>query len=72
MGGRGGGNCSQFLAKVSMRATHIKANTDKLIPERIMKHLAKRIFKALKEDLGEIPSQIDTDIPDWSKIQNSI
>ena len=55
---------------ISIDATHIKANTGKLIPERIMKHLAKRIFKALKEDLGEIPSQIDTDIPDWSKIQD--
>lgn len=35
-----------------------------------MKHLAKRIFKALKDDLGEIPSQLDTDIPDWTKFEN--
>ncbi len=55
---------------VSIDATHIEANTGKLIPERIMKHLAKRILKALREDLGEIPPEIDTGIPDWTKIED--
>lgn len=53
---------------ISIDATHIKANTGRLLPERIMKHLAKRIFGALKKDLGEIPDEIDTQIPDWTKV----
>jgi len=52
---------------LSIDATHIKANTGKLIPERIMKHLAKRIFSALEKDLGKIPTEMDTRIPDWTK-----
>lgn len=52
---------------ISIDATHIKANTGKLVPERIMKHLAKRIFSALKKDLGKIPAKMDTEIPDWTK-----
>jgi transposase len=55
---------------VSIDATHIRANTGKLIPERIMKHLAKRIFSALENDLGEIPGEIDTRIPDWTEAAN--
>lgn len=35
---------------ISIDATHISANTGKLIPERIMKHLAKRIFKSLRKN----------------------
>ena len=53
---------------ISIDATHIKANTGKLVPERIMKHLAKRIFSALEKDLGKIPDEIDTEIPDWAKV----
>lgn len=55
---------------ISIDTTHIKANTGKLIPERIMQHLAKRIFKALKKDLGEVPPEVNTDIPDWTKIDD--
>ena len=57
-------------AGISIDATHMEANTRKLVPERIMKHLAKRIFKALKEDRGQIPPEVDTDIPDWTKIDD--
>lgn len=53
---------------ISIDATHVKANTNKLVPERIMKHLAKRIFSALEKDLGKIPDEIDTQIPDWAKM----
>jgi transposase len=55
---------------ISVDATHIEANTIKKIPERIMKYLAQRIFKALKKDLGEIPPEIDTDIPDFNQIED--
>ena len=41
---------------ISLDSTHIEANTTKKIPERIIKHLAQRIFKA--EGMGEIKSDI--------------
>jgi transposase len=55
---------------VSIDTTHIEANTVKKVPERIMKHLAKRIFNGLEKDLGSIPSQIDSEIPDYKKIED--
>lgn len=55
---------------ISVDATHIEANTIKKVPERIMKHLAKRIFKGLQNDLGAIPTEIDTNIPDYKKIED--
>ena len=56
--------------EVSIDATHVGANCVKLIPERIMKHLAIRIFKALKKDLGEIPETMDMNIPDYKSIED--
>lgn len=35
--------------------THIEANTIKKVPERIMKQLARNIFKAMKQEEYEIP-----------------
>lgn len=35
--------------------THIEANTVKKVPERIMKHLSKNIFKAMGQEEYEIP-----------------
>lgn len=55
---------------ISIDATHIEANTIKKVPERIMKHLAQRIFKALKRDLGEVPAEIDTNIPEYKQIED--
>ena len=56
--------------EVSIDATHVGANCVKLVPERIMKHLAIRIFKALEKDLGEIPEGIDRNIPDDKSIED--
>lgn len=56
--------------EVSIDATHVGANCVKLVPERIMKHLAIRIFKALKKDLGEIPETVDRHIPDYQSIED--
>jgi hypothetical protein len=44
---------------LSVDATHSEANCVKKTPERIMKHLARRIFKGLKEDLGAVPACAD-------------
>jgi transposase len=50
--------------------THIEANCVKKTPERIMKHSAEKIFAGLKEDIGSVPSVIDTDIPDYKSIED--
>lgn len=55
---------------ISIDTTHIEANTGKLVPERIIQYLIKRIFKALKKDCGSIPPEVNTEIPDWSQIED--
>jgi len=47
---------------VSVDAMHIEANTKKKVPERIMKHLAKKIFKAMENS--------DYEIPDYKQIED--
>lgn len=42
--------------------THIEANTIKKVPERIMKQLARKIFKALGQE--------DYEIPDYTQIED--
>lgn len=55
---------------ISIDCTHIEANTIKKVPERVMKHLAKKILKELKEEMGEIPEAIDANIPDYKQIED--
>lgn len=55
---------------VSIDTTHIEANTIKKVPERIMKHLANKIFKSLEKDNGKIPDTVNTDIPDYKQIED--
>ena len=55
---------------LTVDTTHIEANCTKKIPERIMKHLAKRIFKGLEADNGVIPESINTNIPDYTQIED--
>ena len=43
-------------------AMHIQANTTKKVPERIMKHLIKKIFKAMGET--------EVEIPDYTQIED--
>jgi transposase len=43
-------------------AMHIEANTTKIVPERIIKQLVKKIFKAMDEE--------DYEIPDYSSIED--
>ena len=47
---------------ISMDATHIEANTIRKMPERLMKHLARKIFKATEQE--------DCQIPDYTQIEN--
>lgn len=55
---------------LTVDTTHTLANSTKKVPERMMKHMAKRIFKGLEEDCGFLPSEIDTNIPDYTKIED--
>lgn len=55
---------------ISIDTTHCEANTIKKVPERIMKHLAQKIFKGLTIDLEKIPETINTEIPDYKQIEN--
>lgn len=55
---------------ISVDCTHIVANTTKKVPERVMKHLAQGIIKRMKEELGEIPADLNTNIPDYKAIKD--
>lgn len=55
---------------LTVDTTHIEANCVKKVPERIMKHLAQKVFKGLEKDLGTIPDSINTDIPDYTQIED--
>lgn len=56
---------------LAVDTTHTDANCKKLVPERIMKHLAAKIFAALEADNnGKVPNDIDTNIPDWQEIKD--
>ncbi len=55
---------------LTVDTTHIEANCTKKVPERIMKHLAKRIFKGLEADNGRVPEDINTNIPDYTQIED--
>ena len=55
---------------LTVDTTHIEANCTKKVPERIMKHLAKRIFKGLEADNGQVPVTVNTTIPDYTQIED--
>ena len=56
---------------LAVDATHTEANCKKMVPERIMKHLAAKIFAGLAADHGgQVPEQIDTNIPDWQSLED--
>jgi transposase len=55
---------------VSIDATHMSANCGKLVAERVMKKLAKKIFKGLEADNGMLPETVNTEIPDDMHIED--
>lgn len=52
---------------ISDDATHIIANTTKKTPERIMKHLAKKIFKSVGTEEYKIPDYEQIENPEEAK-----
>jgi len=55
---------------VSIDATHTAANTTKKVPERLMKHIAKKILKSVEEETGSIPPDINSEIPAYKEIKD--
>ena len=56
---------------LAVDTTHTEANCKKQVPERIMKHLAAKIFAALEADHeGKLPGGIDTNCPDYKKMED--
>jgi len=55
---------------LSVDTTHSEANATKKIPERLMKHLAKQIFKGLETDVQGVPETVNTDIPNYKQIED--
>lgn len=56
---------------LAVDATHTEANCKKQVPERVMKHLAAKIFAALEADHnGKLPEGINTFIPDYKGIED--
>lgn len=55
---------------ISIDCTHTEANTIKKVPERVMKHLARKIFVNLEKENGAIPNEINTNIPEYKAIED--
>jgi transposase len=55
---------------LSIDATHISANTIKKVPERVMKHLAAKILRKIKKEIGEVPEEVNSNIPDYKSIDD--
>jgi transposase len=55
---------------ISIDATHTVANTFKATPERVMKRLANKIFKTYKKECGDLPENINQNIPNYKEIVN--
>lgn len=55
---------------ITIDSTHIEAAVSRKVPERILKQLAKRIFKAMAKDNGSVGKDIDTHIPDYTNIKD--
>jgi transposase len=54
---------------VSVDATHIEANTKKKTPERLMKHLGKKIINTFEEETGLQLEKVPA-VPDYQEIQD--
>lgn len=55
---------------ICIDTTHTEANTKRKVPERIMKHMAKKILLEAEQELGVLPEGLDKEIPDYKTIDN--
>jgi len=56
---------------VSIDATHVEANTIKKTPERLMKHLARKIIKTYEKENNQILKNIP-DEPEYKEIEDHV
>lgn len=56
--------------RISIDATHTEANTFKATPERVMKRFATKIFKTYEKEAGDLPGNINQNIPNYKEIEN--
>ena len=54
---------------VSIDATHIEANTIKKTPERLMKHLARKIIKTYQVETNEVLEDLP-EVPEYQEIED--
>lgn len=54
---------------VSIDATHIEANTIKKTPERLMKHLARKIIQTCEEEKGQKLESVP-EVPEYKEIED--
>lgn len=55
---------------ISIDATHTEANTFKATPERVIKRLANKIFRNYEKESGELPLNINQNIPNYKEIKD--
>ena len=60
-------------------STHINANTIRKVPERLMKHMARKIFRETAEKAGfnddeveEIVKEKEADLPKWEEYEDHV
>ncbi|MBM7610757.1 IS1182 family transposase [Ureibacillus composti] len=55
---------------ISIDTTHTEANTFKCTSERVMKRLAKKIFRTMEKEEIEVPEGLHQDIPNYKSIED--
>lgn len=55
---------------ISIDTTHTEANTFKCTAERVMKRLASKLFKMVEKENGEVPEELNQEIPNYKEIEN--
>lgn len=55
---------------LSIDTTHTEANTFKCTSERVMKRIAKKIFKTMENEDVEVPEGLNQEIPDYKEIED--
>ncbi len=55
---------------ISIDSTHSEANTFKCTAERVMKRMANKIFKTVEKECGELPEEMNQEIPNYKEIED--
>ncbi len=57
---------------LSIDTTHTEANTFKCTSERVMKRLMNKIFKTIEKEHGEVPAELNSEIPNYKEIEDHL